>query len=49
MAEHLCGLHRSLGDQEVDLEWQQLEDDILIYVGLSAYEFQNLAQDFQLR
>lgn len=49
MAEHLCGLHRSLGGQEIDLEWQQLEEDILIYVGLSAYEFQNLAQDFQLR
>jgi HD-like signal output (HDOD) protein len=49
MAEHLCGLHRSLGGEEVDLEWRQLEEDILIYVGLSAYEFQNLAQDFQLR
>jgi HD-like signal output (HDOD) protein len=49
MAEHLCGLHRSLGGQETDLEWQQLEEDILIYVGLTAYEFQNLTQDFQLR
>lgn len=49
MAEHLCGLHRSLGGEDVDLEWQQLEEDILIYVGLSAYEFQNLAQDVQLR
>jgi HD-like signal output (HDOD) protein len=49
MAEHLCGLHGSLGGQEVDLEWQQLEEDILIYVGLSAYEFQNLAQDIELR
>jgi HD-like signal output (HDOD) protein len=49
MAEHLSGLYRTLGGQEVDLEWQQLEEDILIYVGLSAYEFQNLAQDFQLR
>jgi HD-like signal output (HDOD) protein len=49
MAEHLCGLHRSLGGQETDLEWQQLEEDILIYVGLTAYEFQNLTQDVQLR
>jgi HD-like signal output (HDOD) protein len=49
MAEHLCGLHRSLGGQEADFEWRQLEEDILIYVGLSAYEFQNLAQDIQLR
>lgn len=49
MAEHLCGQYRTLGGQEVDLEWQQLEEDILIYVGLSAYEFQNLTQDFQLR
>jgi HD-like signal output (HDOD) protein len=48
MSEHLCGLYRSLGGQEADLEWQQLEEDILIYVGLSAYEFQNLAQDFRL-
>lgn len=47
MAEHLCGLHRSLGGQEVDLEWEQVQDDILIYVGLTAYEFQNLAQDFE--
>lgn len=49
MAEHLCGIHRTLGGQDIDLEWQQLQEDVLIYVGLSAYEFQNLAQDFQLR
>jgi len=49
MAEHLCAMHQTLGGQEEDFEWRQLQDDILIYVGLSAYEFQNLAQDFQLR
>lgn len=49
MAEHLCGLCRTLGEQEVDLEWEQLQEDVLIYVGLTAYEFQNLAQDFELR
>lgn len=46
MAEHLCGLHRVLGAEEVDLEWEELQDDVLIYVGLTAWEFQNLAQDF---
>jgi HD-like signal output (HDOD) protein len=49
MAEHLCANYRTLGGQDVDHEWQQLQDDILIYVGLSSYEFQNLLQDFQLR
>lgn len=46
MAEHLCGLYRTLGGEETDREWEQLQDDILIYVGLTAYEFQNLTHDF---
>ncbi len=45
MAEHLCANFRTLGGQSVDHEWQQLEENVLIYVGLSSYDFQLLVQD----
>ncbi len=40
MAEHICGLHRTLGNQEIDYEWNRLEESVLIYTGLSGYDFQ---------
>lgn len=40
MAEHICGNHRALGGQNEDHEWRELQEDLLIYVGLSEYDFQ---------
>lgn len=47
MAEHICGLHRTLGNHEVDYEWNRIEEAVLIYVGLSAYDFQSMKEAFQ--
>ena len=40
MAEHICGLYHTLGNQAIDYEWARLEELILIYVGVSQYDFQ---------
>lgn len=39
MAEHLSGLYKSLGGQTIDYEWQELEEDILVYANLSHADF----------
>lgn len=39
MAEHICGSYKILGDQERDYEWEQIQDTILIYVGMTEYDF----------
>lgn len=46
MAEHICSSYRTLGGQEVDHEWLMLEDDVLMYVGLSAYDFQQMKEAY---
>jgi putative nucleotidyltransferase with HDIG domain len=40
MAEHLCGLHQALGNQNRDYEWEQLQDNVLNYVGFSTVDFE---------
>ena len=44
IAEHLCGNHMILGQHNEDHEWHRLEEQILIYVGLSKYDLENLQQ-----
>lgn len=44
MAEHICGNYRTLGCQSIDEEWQRIEETILIYVGLSQYDFSGLKE-----
>lgn len=44
MAEHICRSYRSLGNQEIDYEWQRIEDSILVYVGMSQYDFTTMEQ-----
>lgn len=44
MAEHICGTHRILGNCDIDFEWQRIEDLVLIYVGMSQYDFASLKQ-----
>lgn len=42
MGEHLTGLSKSIGNNETDLEWQQIEEKILDYLGLSQYDYEDL-------
>jgi len=42
MAEHIGGAYKLWGDQEVDHEWQRVGPGVLIYVGLTEYEFEQM-------
>lgn len=42
MAEHIGGLHRILGEQEEDFEWQQIGADVLSYAGLNPADLEHL-------
>lgn len=44
MAETCCGTHRALGGADVDHEWASIESNILMYCGLTEYEFSSLRQ-----
>ena len=44
MAEHICGNYRIIGNQPEDYEWQRIEEQVLMYVGLSQYDFQSLQE-----
>jgi len=44
MAEHCCGTFRVLGDQSEDHEWDAISEALLLYTGLSEYEFANLKE-----
>lgn len=42
IAEHIGGTYRLLGHQEEDYEWQRIHEPLLMYVGLSRYDFDSL-------
>jgi len=42
MAEHISGLHRCIGGQEKNIEWQESGESILEYMGLSNEDFDDL-------
>jgi len=42
LAEHICANFRQLGKQETDHEWNRDQENILIYVGMTEYEYTNL-------
>ncbi|MDN3637806.1 HDOD domain-containing protein [Simiduia curdlanivorans] len=44
MAETICKNYKTLGNQDTDYEWQRISDNILVYVGLSQYDFETLCQ-----
>jgi len=47
MAEHCCGNARTLGDQDEDFEWNAIGEDILLYSGLSQYDFESIEQQIR--
>lgn len=42
VAEHIVGLHRVLGNQETDYEWQTISENVLLTVGITSYELDDL-------
>jgi len=42
VAEHICGLHIILGQQNEDHEWQMIADEVLEYLHLNEYELEQL-------
>ncbi|MFT7561420.1 MAG: HD-like signal output (HDOD) protein [Flavobacteriales bacterium] len=44
MAEHCCASYRVLGNQQNDIEWEKIEETVLIYCGLTAYDFENMKE-----
>ena len=42
IGEHLAGLFKSIGNNEDDLEWQQIEEAVLDYLGLSQFDYDDL-------
>jgi len=42
MAEHICGNYRVLGQHDIDHEWLRIADTVLLYLGISEYEYANL-------
>lgn len=47
MAEHICGLHQTLGNCATDHEWQEIGEDLLTYVGLSDMDFDDLTAQLE--
>jgi len=47
MAEHICRNYMTLGDAKEDYEWQRIGKNLLEYVGLSEYDFQNMQESMQ--
>lgn len=45
MAENICANYRNLGKQEVDYEWERIHDNLLLYVGLSEYDYESLCSN----
>ncbi|MGH1487572.1 MAG: HDOD domain-containing protein [Cellvibrionaceae bacterium] len=42
MAENICGNYRNLGKQSEDHEWARIAEQVLVYVGLSQYDYDSL-------
>lgn len=47
MSEHICRLHKTLGHQELDLEWDAIGTDLLNYVGLSDLDYDDIAAQME--
>ena len=42
VAEHIAGLFRTIGNNDDDLEWQQIEEAVLDYLGLSQFDYEDI-------
>jgi len=42
LSEHITGLFRAIGNTDEDLEWTQIEENTLEYLGLSQFDYDDL-------
>lgn len=42
VGEHLAGLSRTLANNEVDEEWNKIEENVLDYIGISQFDYEDL-------
>lgn len=42
MAEHICETYRLLGEQSVNYEWERIKEIILLYIGLTQYDYESM-------
>ena len=42
LAETICKTYKTLGNAPIDYEFERIKHDVLLYVGLSDYEFEDL-------
>ena len=42
ISEHIGGTFNLLGGQEIDHEWERIKETLLMYVGLSSYDYESL-------
>lgn len=42
LGEHIAGLFKTIGNADEDLEWQQIEENTLEYLGLSQFDYDDL-------
>ncbi len=42
LGEHIAGLFKTKGNADEDLEWQQIEEKTLEYLGLSQFDYDDL-------
>ncbi|MBV1921907.1 MAG: HDOD domain-containing protein [Pseudomonadales bacterium] len=47
MSEHICGLHKILGQQATDHEWEVIKESLLEFVGLSVMDFDDIAAEME--
>ena len=47
IAEHLCGNHRTLGNETEDHEWHKIQDIVLEQASLSDYDLKNLISQME--
>ncbi|MCH8552553.1 MAG: HDOD domain-containing protein [Natronospirillum sp.] len=46
-AEHMCGNYRTIGQQDVDHEWDDIRDIVLDILGLSPYDLDSMKVAFE--
>ena len=46
LAEHICGNYRILGKQNEDLEWQNVSEEVMTYLGLGDYDIEQMDMNF---
>jgi len=42
LAQHIAGLYRILGNQKTDLEWEKIGDNVIEFLGLSEFDYEDL-------